>query len=154
MDIDPSRRNKKPRLLLESERERLDEFIDSIHYSARYGMRYNPAAGWSCPLNASSYSDDKFEYRHVQLPKNMLKKIPSDYFDSSKGTLKLLWEEEWRALGITQVRLDSSASVGVLANMQAKEFGLGALRSARARASHSSVQVGSLYSTSLLGWGS
>lgn len=34
----------------------------------------------------------------------MLKKIPADYFDSSKGTLKLLWEEEWRALGITQVR--------------------------------------------------
>lgn len=33
----------------------------------------------------------------------MLKKIPADYFDSSKGTLKLLWEEEWRALGITQV---------------------------------------------------
>ncbi|KAL4935067.1 regulatory subunit of cyclin-dependent kinase [Aspergillus oleicola] len=83
MEIDASRRNKKPRHLLESERERLDEFIDSIHYSARY-------------------SDDKFEYRHVQLPKNMLKKIPADYFDSSKGTLKLLWEEEWRALGITQ----------------------------------------------------
>lgn len=36
MDIDPLRRNKKPRLLLESERDRLDEFIDSIHYSARY----------------------------------------------------------------------------------------------------------------------
>lgn len=51
------------------------------------------------------YSDDQFEYRHVQLPKNMLKKIPADYFDSSKGTLKLLWEEEWRALGITQVCL-------------------------------------------------
>ncbi|KAJ5180377.1 Cyclin-dependent kinase regulatory subunit [Penicillium capsulatum] len=83
MDIDPLRRNKKPRLLMESERDRLDEFIDSIHYSARY-------------------SDDKYEYRHVQLPKNMLKKIPSDYFDSAKGTLKLLWEEEWRALGITQ----------------------------------------------------
>jgi cyclin-dependent kinase regulatory subunit CKS1 len=32
----------------------------------------------------------------------MLKKIPADYFDSSKGTLKLLWEDEWRALGITQ----------------------------------------------------
>jgi cyclin-dependent kinase regulatory subunit CKS1 len=35
MDIDPARRNKKPRLLLESEREKLDEFVDSIHYSAR-----------------------------------------------------------------------------------------------------------------------
>jgi cyclin-dependent kinase regulatory subunit CKS1 len=34
----------------------------------------------------------------------MLKAIPEDYQDASKGTLKLLWEEEWRALGITQVR--------------------------------------------------
>ena len=50
------------------------------------------------------YSDDDFEYRHVQLPKEMLKKIPKDYFDPSKGTLKLLWEEEWRGLGITQVK--------------------------------------------------
>jgi hypothetical protein len=49
------------------------------------------------------YSDDEYEYRHVQLPKQMLKVIPKDYFDS-RGTLKLLWEEEWRALGITQVR--------------------------------------------------
>lgn len=49
-----------------------------------------------------SYSDSEFEYRHVQLPKNMLKAIPRDYFDPAKGTLKLLWEEEWRGLGITQ----------------------------------------------------
>lgn len=34
----------------------------------------------------------------------MLKIIPKDYFDGARGTLKLLWEEEWRALGITQVR--------------------------------------------------
>lgn len=33
----------------------------------------------------------------------MLKQIPKEYHDSQKGTLKLLWEEEWRALGITQV---------------------------------------------------
>jgi hypothetical protein len=52
----------------------------------------------------SRYSDDEYEYRHVQLPKNMLKAIPKEYHDPSKGTLKLLWEEEWRALGITQVR--------------------------------------------------
>jgi cyclin-dependent kinase regulatory subunit CKS1 len=32
----------------------------------------------------------------------MLKAIPKEYFDGSRGTLKLLWEEEWRALGITQ----------------------------------------------------
>jgi cyclin-dependent kinase regulatory subunit CKS1 len=40
----------------------------------------------------------------------MLKKIPADYFDASKGTLKLLWEEEWRALGITQVCARESQS--------------------------------------------
>ena len=35
----------------------------------------------------------------------MLKAIPRDYFDPSNGTLKLLWEEEWRGLGITQVHM-------------------------------------------------
>ena len=50
------------------------------------------------------YNDDHYEYRHVQLPKAMLKKIPKDYFDGARGTLKLLWEDEWRGLGITQVR--------------------------------------------------
>lgn len=44
----------------------------------------------------------------------MLKAIPRDYFDPSKGTLKLLWEEEWRGLGITQVCiLDCSDSVRI-----------------------------------------
>lgn len=38
----------------------------------------------------------------MQLPKQMLKVIPKEYFDGGRGTLKLLWEEEWRALGITQ----------------------------------------------------
>lgn len=50
------------------------------------------------------YNDDNYEYRHVQLPKQMLKVIPKEYFDGARGTLKLLWEEEWRGLGITQVR--------------------------------------------------
>jgi cyclin-dependent kinase regulatory subunit CKS1 len=54
-------------------------------------------------LGLSRYNDDLFEYRHVQLPKQMLKAIPKDYFDGSRGTLKLLWEDEWRGLGITQV---------------------------------------------------
>lgn len=35
IDIDHTRRNKKPRLLSESERDKLDEFIDNIHYSSR-----------------------------------------------------------------------------------------------------------------------
>ena len=38
----------------------------------------------------------------MQLPKAMLKAIPKEYFDGARGTLKLLWEVEWRALGITQ----------------------------------------------------
>ncbi|KAK3112533.1 Cyclin-dependent kinases regulatory subunit (Cell division control protein cks1) [Teratosphaeriaceae sp. CCFEE 6253] len=83
LDIDHTRRNKKPRGLTDAERDQLDEFIDAIHYSSRY-------------------NDDHYEYRHVQLPKQMLKKIPKDYFDGSRGTLKLLWEDEWRGLGITQ----------------------------------------------------
>lgn len=32
----------------------------------------------------------------------MLKKIPKEYFEGPQK-LKLLWEEEWRGLGITQV---------------------------------------------------
>ncbi|SLM40140.1 cyclin-dependent kinase regulatory subunit [Lasallia pustulata] len=81
--LDHDRRNKRPRMITDAEKERLEEFTDSIHYSARY-------------------SDNEYEYRHVQLPKTMLKAIPKEYFDPSKGTLKLLWEEEWRGLGITQ----------------------------------------------------
>nr|POF20032.1 hypothetical protein CFP56_52281 [Quercus suber] len=39
LDIDFTRRNKKPRLLTEPERDMLDEFVDSIHYSSRYVQR-------------------------------------------------------------------------------------------------------------------
>ena len=42
--LDHDRRNKKPRMLSESERERLDEFIDSIHYSSRLEMFLSSAA--------------------------------------------------------------------------------------------------------------
>lgn len=35
MGIDTSRRNRVPRPLTDDERARLDEFIDSIHYSTR-----------------------------------------------------------------------------------------------------------------------
>jgi Cyclin-dependent kinase regulatory subunit len=41
--------------------------------------------------------------RHVMLPKDVLKVIPKDYFDSETGSLRILHEEEWRSLGITQV---------------------------------------------------
>jgi len=37
-DIDVTRRNKKPRMISEVERDRLEEFIESIHYSSRYSQ--------------------------------------------------------------------------------------------------------------------
>ena len=33
--LDHDRRNKQPRMLTEAERDRLEEFIESIHYSSR-----------------------------------------------------------------------------------------------------------------------
>jgi cyclin-dependent kinase regulatory subunit CKS1 len=39
VDIDYTRRNKKPRHLTESERVKLDEFTDAIHYSSRYVLQ-------------------------------------------------------------------------------------------------------------------
>jgi cyclin-dependent kinase regulatory subunit CKS1 len=104
LDIDFTRRNKKPRPLSEHEKEKLDEFIDAIHYSARWVVNTRSGQRVFFIDIDHRYSDDEYEYRHVQLPKQMLKAIPKDYFDGARGTLKLLWEEEWRALGITQVR--------------------------------------------------
>ncbi|GMM49339.1 cyclin-dependent protein kinase regulatory subunit [Starmerella bacillaris] len=72
-----------PRALTTDERNKLEEFQEQIHYSPRY-------------------SDDVYEYRHVILPKQMLKVIPKDYFNPSTGTLRILAEDEWRGLGITQ----------------------------------------------------
>ena len=44
---------------------------------------------------SEKYNDELFEYRHVQLPKNIYKAMP-------KG--RLLSEQEWRALGVQQSR--------------------------------------------------
>ncbi|KAK0554534.1 Cyclin-dependent kinases regulatory subunit (Cell division control protein cks1) [Tilletia horrida] len=61
-----------------------DELVERIHYSEKY-------------------SDDEFEYRHVILPKALLKHIPKAYFDPQEpGVLRILTEQEWRGLGITQ----------------------------------------------------
>lgn len=73
----------KPRYLTDTERSKVLLFQDKIHYSPRY-------------------YDDTHEYRHVMLPKDMLKAIPLDYFNADTGTLRILLEEEWRGLGITQ----------------------------------------------------
>ncbi|KXN92196.1 Cyclin-dependent kinases regulatory subunit [Leucoagaricus sp. SymC.cos] len=63
---------------------KLEEYIEKIHYSDRY-------------------SDDHYEYRHVILPKQLLKMIPKHYFSpDDSGVLRLLEEQEWRGIGITQ----------------------------------------------------
>lgn len=61
----------------------LTTILDRIHYSDRY-------------------SDENYEYRHVILPKSLLKIIPKQYFCNDSGTLRLLEEHEWRGIGITQ----------------------------------------------------
>ncbi|XP_029048174.1 cyclin-dependent kinase subunit 30A isoform X2 [Osmia lignaria lignaria] len=42
---------------------------------------------------SGKYYDDKYEYRHVVLPKEMVKSVP---------TTRLLREQEWRAMGVQQ----------------------------------------------------
>lgn len=101
----------------------------------------------------------------MQLPKAMLKAIPKEYHDSSKGTLKLLWEDEWRSMGITQVcnalkraghtklwgrdhGQDTDKVQQVLIRVLA-EFGLGALRGSRTGAAHSALQVRPVWNTFL-----
>ncbi|CAM9869663.1 unnamed protein product [Ascophyllum nodosum] len=44
---------------------------------------------------SEKYVDGAFEYRHVMLPKDMARIIP---------TTRLLSEEEWRSLGVQQSR--------------------------------------------------
>lgn len=46
-------------------------------------------------LYSDKYYDDKYEYRHVQITEEMTKLIPKD---------RLMSEEEWRGIGITQSR--------------------------------------------------
>ena len=57
-----------------------------------------------CRIHYSErYSDDEYEYRHVILPKPLFKMIPKNFFNpDNSGTLRLLSEEEWRGIGITQ----------------------------------------------------
>ncbi|SGY41176.1 BQ5605_C003g02479 [Microbotryum silenes-dioicae] len=45
------------------------------------------------------YSDDTYEYRHVILPKGLLKLIPADYFQPDGQVLRLLTDSEWRGIG-------------------------------------------------------
>jgi hypothetical protein len=46
---------------------------------------------------------DSPDGRHVVLPRPLLKMVPRSYFsDTTPGVLRLLTEEEWRSIGVTQ----------------------------------------------------
>ena len=45
---------------------------------------------------SEKYEDDVFEYRHVILPREVAKKLPKP--------MRILTEQEWRQLGVTQSR--------------------------------------------------
>ncbi|TIB65150.1 hypothetical protein E3P78_00785 [Wallemia ichthyophaga] len=54
-------------------------------------------------IYSDRYSDDFFEYRHVILPKQVLRLLPRQYFEADdSGVLRILTEAEWRGMGITQ----------------------------------------------------
>ncbi|XP_075708702.1 cyclin-dependent kinases regulatory subunit 2 [Rhinoderma darwinii] len=42
---------------------------------------------------SDKYTDEKYEYRHVMLPKELVKQVPKTH---------LMSEEEWRRLGVQQ----------------------------------------------------
>ena len=139
LGIDPSRRNARAIPLSDSERKLLEPYLDNIHYSQRFVCARAPttvfvflslflsfyclsmpnalADSLSLPTLRYRYSDDEYEYRHVLLPKQMLKLIPDQYLDESKKTMKLLWEDEWRSMGITQVRHRPPAYVIVCSHL-------------------------------------
>ena len=47
---------------------------------------------------SDKYEDDKFEYRHVMLPKDLAKSVPKSH---------LMSETEWRSLGVQQSQVDA-----------------------------------------------
>jgi hypothetical protein len=52
---------------------------------------------------SDNYEDDMYTYRHVTLPKPLLKIIPKEFWNKDgSGTLKLLTEDECRIIGISQ----------------------------------------------------
>ncbi|KAH8918580.1 cyclin-dependent protein kinase regulatory subunit Suc1 [Atractiella rhizophila] len=59
------------------------DLLDKVTYSARY-------------------EDESYEYRHVILPKQMLKFMPEQLYSREKRAFKIMTESEWRSIGIQQ----------------------------------------------------
>ena len=78
---------------------------------------------------SDKYTDDKFEYRHVMLPKDLAKLVPKTH---------LMSESEWRNLGVQQ-SLGMNIEFTLFSNV-CLIFRLGTLHAARTRAAHFAVQ--------------
>jgi hypothetical protein len=81
---------------------KLEEYIEKYLQSFLLFFRYTNLISGRIHYS-DRYNDDEFEYRHVILPKPLLKLIPKQFFNpDDTGTLRLLTETEWRGIGITQ----------------------------------------------------
>ncbi|ORY56459.1 regulatory subunit of cyclin-dependent kinase [Leucosporidium creatinivorum] len=103
-----------------------DDYVDRIHYSDRY-------------------SDETHEYRHVILPKGLMKLIPADYFEPGGQVLRLLTESEWRGIGSSnsapserRLPLKHTAHLVLIIYRHSAVARMGDLFGSRARATHCS----------------
>jgi hypothetical protein len=148
-DIDQSRRNKKPRPLQEGERTRLDEFIDSIGYSARYdAMFLKPLSRMWLTLK-----------QKVLRQSIRISPCPTTKSDAQSHSSRLLRPRKRYTKvavggGVARPRNNAGEKIGHLTRLasltdRSTEPRLGTLRSSRTRATHSSLQVSQHASTAL-----
>ena len=62
---------------------------------------------------SDKYTDDKFEYRHVMLPKDLAKLVPKTH---------LMSEAEWRNLGVQQSLGERFPKIFLLSSGEEKGF--------------------------------
>lgn len=142
MDIDFTRRNKKPRPLSDHEKEKLDEFIDAIHYSARY-------AAHSKDRVAPLLTMPKVFRRRVRVPT-----CAASEADAEDYTQRLLRRCKGHAEATVGGRVASTGDYPSMTAIQKSENGnadlhlesrLGTLRSPRTRAAYPSLQVSAIH---------
>ncbi|CAG7852570.1 Cyclin-dependent kinases regulatory subunit {ECO:0000256/RuleBase:RU311113} [Serendipita indica DSM 11827] len=90
------------KLKQQQQQQKFQEYVERIHYSDRYSDDFYEYR-WMLLLFMCSLMLKMQDTRHVILPKPLLKMVPRAYFsDTTPGVLRLLTEEEWRNIGITQ----------------------------------------------------
>ncbi|BGP47590.1 hypothetical protein JCM10450v2_003453 [Rhodotorula kratochvilovae] len=77
----------------EQQRRDVEKWHDQVFYSARYSAPPEGEVGGALDVQQRPTNNDEYEYRHVILPKALVKYLPKD---------RLAEEDEWRSLGIRQ----------------------------------------------------